>query len=188
MRKYYLTLLPLALLLISVNTIAQDKDRTGQLVQKSKLFKEANQHSEVVTSLAAKEPVIVKSRQRAWYFVLQGKSSLDITSQDKKTAPTQLSGWVSMLNVRFIAQAKREGELGFSHALSSMSQGTLPTVSTGVRGFDEDDLEKSQADFDQVERLNSFAVTKELAQQFAQLGNLSDSSSGNSSDNKSTKE
>ena len=58
-----------------------------------------------------------------------------------------------------------------------MSKGSLPTVSTGVRGFDDDDLEKSRADFEQVARLNSFAVSKELAKQFAQSGKLSSNKS-----------
>lgn len=169
MHKYYLILLPLFLLVVSANTTAQDKDRSGQLVQKSTLFKKADQHSEVLTSLEAKEAVTVKSRQRAWYYI----------SQDTETKPQALSGWVSMLNVRFLAQAKREGELGFTHALSSMSKGSLPTVSTGVRGFDEDDLEKSKADFDQVARLNSFTVSKAAAKKFAQAGKLiSENSAG----------
>jgi len=167
MDKCNLTLLAVSLLLMNGSTFAQDKERAGQLIQKTNLFEKADQHSGVLTQLSEKEQVTVKSRQRAWYFI----------SQDEETKNIPLSGWVSMLSVRFLAQAKREGDLGFTDALSSMSKGSLPTVSTGVRGFDDNDLEKSHADFDQVERLNSFAVSKESAKQFALEGKLLSKSS-----------
>lgn len=77
-----------------------------------------------------------------------------------------------MLNVRLLAQEKREEEQGLSAVLSSMGKGSLPTVSTGVRGFDEDDINNAQANFAQVEQLESFVVSKEAAKLFAQSGNL----------------
>jgi hypothetical protein len=162
MDKCNLTLLAVSLLLMNTNIFAQDKKRSGQLVQQTSLFEKADLHSGVLAQLAEKEQIIVRSRHRAWYFI----------SQDEETKKRPLTGWVSMLSVRFLAQAKREGELGFTDALSSMSKGSLPTVSTGVRGFDDNDLEKSNANFDQIERLNSFVASKESAKLFAQEGNL----------------
>jgi len=82
MYKHYLILLPLSLCFFSAGTLALDKDRAGQLVKKSNLFQQASQSSEIVSSLEAKEPVIVKSRKRAWYFI----------SQDNKVKETPLSG------------------------------------------------------------------------------------------------
>ena len=180
MTKCYLTLLLVGQLFINGNLYAfvqnpiQEQHRAGKLVKQSNLFKNADQQSEVITVLKAQRNIKVKYRQRAWYFISSKKpsesSSTDPAKNKKGYMP--LYGWVSMLNVRFLVQAKREGELGLSKAFSSMSQGSLPTVSTGVRGFDEEDLKKSHANFKQIERLHAFSVSKKSAKAFAQAGNL----------------
>jgi len=150
--------------------IINNQEKVGLLVRQTNLLKSAKPDSEVITVLKASENITIKSRQRAWYYI----SPINIPdySTNKISKGTPLFGWVSMLNVRFLAQAKREGELGLSAAFSSMSKGTLPTVSTGVRGFDDNDLKNSQADFKQVERLHTYKVSKESAKMFAQSVNL----------------
>jgi hypothetical protein len=180
MNKFYLILLLLFQIFIigSSNAFEQDminkQDKIGQLVRHTNLLKNAEAKSEVITVLKAEENITIKYRQRAWYFI-SPTNKLDISlnnSTNKQFANVPLSGWVNMLNVRFLAQAKREGELGFSAAFSSMSKGTLPTVSTGVRGFDDNDLQNSQADFNQVERLHKYKVSKESAVKFAKSVDL----------------
>ena len=180
MTRYYLTLLLVGQLLINDNLYAfvqsptQEQPRSGKLVKQSNLFKHADQQSEVISVLKAQGNIKVKSRQRAWYFISSKKSSENSSTDPaiNKKGYMPLYGWVSMLNVRFLVQAKRKGELGLSKAFSSMSKSSLPTVSTGVRGFDEDDLKKSQADLKQIELLHAFSVSKKSAKAFAQAGNL----------------
>jgi len=154
--------------------ISQNKVKRGQLVRRSDLLKNAEQHSEVIAVLEAKDSITIKSRLRAWYYIspenLPDNPSNKLTN--KKLGQKTLYGWVNMLNVRFVMQAKREGELGLSAAFSSMTKGTLPTVSTGVRGFDDDDLKKAQTDFKQIECLHAYAVSKKSAKLFAQSGHL----------------
>jgi hypothetical protein len=180
MTKLYLILLLLLQILIIGSSsafeqnIINKQDKIGQLVRHTNLLKNAEATSEVIARLEAKENITIKYRQHAWYFISPANISdtSSYSSTNEKIAKPPLFGWVNMLNVRFLAQAKREGELGFSAAFSSMSKGTLPTVSTGVRGFDENDLQKSQADFNQVERLQKYKVSKESAMKFAKSVDL----------------
>jgi len=175
MTKFYLTLLLLLHFLIISSSNAFEKnminkqDKIGQLVRHTNWLKSAEAKSEVITVLKAKEKITIKYRQRAWYFISPA-SILDKSPHNSTNI--SLAGWVSMLNVRFLAQAKREGELGLSAAFSSMSKGSLPTVSTGVRGFDDNDLKNSQANFKQVARLHTYAVSKKSAIYFAQSAHL----------------
>ena len=77
-----------------------------------------------------------------------------------------------MLNVRFNGVAKRTGELGVASAFNSMSKNTLPTQSTGIRGFDEADLKKAKADFKQLAIVDAFQVSAAQASEFARQGQL----------------
>jgi len=131
--------------------------RDAQLIKDSKLYQEANYRSEVVETMVAQEPVVVHRRERAWYFVA--------TEQ-------KITGWLSMLNVRFNGLAKRKGELGIRSALGSLGKNTLPTQSTGIRGFDETDLKKAKADLKQLAIVNTFQVSTSQAEAFARQGQL----------------
>jgi len=141
----------------SSQPLHSSKTRDAQLVKSSKLYKKANNQSEVIETILANEPVIVHHRQRAWYFVA--------TEQ-------KLTGWLSMLNVRFNGVAKRTGELGVASAFGSLTKNTLPTQSTGIRGFDEADLKKAKADFKELALVNAFQITPSQVKEFALQGQL----------------
>lgn len=141
---------------------AAKKGRNGQVVQKTNLLKQPNYQSEVSGSVDANKNITIQTRERAWYLI-----STKETSQ-----AAQLSGWVNMLNVRFVATVKREGELGVQSLFSSVNNDTLPTVSTGIRGFDVDDIKKAKADLKQVALLNTYAVSAGAAVRFAKQGKL----------------
>ena len=113
-------------------------------------------------TFAAKEKINIQKRKSAWYLV----------STETVAQKGQVSGWVSMLNVRFIATAKREGEFGVGALFSSVTNDSLPTVSTGVRGFDENDLKNAKADLKQLLLLNTYVVSTGAAARFAQQGKL----------------
>lgn len=158
--------------LVSVNvsfaftakTTAQQSNsvRLGQVIKKVNLLKQPNYQSDITGSIAAKEKVNIQTRKSAWYFIS--------TATSPQTS--DLSGWVNMLNVRFFAAAKREGDLGVESLFSSVTNDSLPTVSTGVRGFDVDDLKKAKANLKQVALLNTYAVSAGAAARFAKQGKL----------------
>jgi hypothetical protein len=131
--------------------------RTAQVIKMSNIFQQADNQSKVIETISEQEPVVVHRRQKAWYFVA--------TKQ-------KLTGWLSMLNVRFSGVAKRTGEFGVSSALSSLGKNALPTESTGIRGFDEADLQKAKANFEQLALVNTFQVSLNQAGEFAQQGQL----------------
>ncbi len=137
--------------------VQPSKTREAQLIKNSKLYQQANNQSEVIETILANKPVVVHQRQQAWYFVA--------TEQ-------KLTGWLSMLNVRFNGVAKRTGELGVASAFGSLSKNTLPTQSTGIRGFDESDLKKAKANFEQLAIANAFQIPLSQVKEFAQQGQL----------------
>jgi len=179
MNKYTLILLLFCQLFINRHSFAftektiQKKDKAGQLVRQTNLHESAELRSDVLLVLEADKKITVKSRQRAWYLISSERFSEQSNGKvNHKSTNMPVYGWVSMLSVRFLAQAKREGELGFSAAFSSMSKGSLPTVSTGVRGFDDNDLKNAKANFKQVEHLNAYAISEEAAIEFARTAGL----------------
>jgi len=143
-----------------------NKVRLGHVIKKTNLLKQPSYQSDVSGSVTANESININSRKRAWYFI-STKTVPQISPQAE-----HLSGWVSMLNVRFIATAKREGELGVESLFSRVTNDSLPTVSTGVRGFDENDLKNSKADLKQLLLLNTYIVSTGAAARFAQQGKL----------------
>jgi len=136
--------------------------RLGQVIKKSALLKQPSYQSESAGSVAAKENINIQKRKSAWYLI----------STEEMAKKGQMSGWINMLNVRFIATAKREGELGAASLFSSVTNDSLPTVSTGVRGFDENDLKNAKADLKQLILLNTYTVSTGAAARFAKQGKL----------------
>ena len=141
----------------SVQSSNSRETRDAQLIKSSKLHQQADNKSEVIDTVLANKAVVVHKRQRAWYFVA--------TEQ-------KVTGWLSMLNVRFNGVAKRTGELGVASAFNSLSKNTLPTQSTGIRGFDEADLKKAKADFNQLAIVNAYQISSSQVEAFARQGQL----------------
>jgi hypothetical protein len=132
--------------------------RMGTLVNKSQVFNKPKLQSKTIKTLNANETIKVHYRQRAWY---------NISNND------DIFGWVKMLNVRFSGVIKRESETGIASLLSSATgRSNLPTVSTGVRGFDEEGLKKAKANNEQIDLLNSYAVEEKDLQEFVNKGRL----------------
>jgi hypothetical protein len=138
------------------------KGRLAQVIKKTNVLMQPSYQSDTAGSVAAKEKINIQKRKSAWYFI----------STENLPKTGQLFGWISMLNVRFIATAKRGGELGVGSLFSSVTNDSLPTVSTGVRGFDENDLKNAKADLKQLLLLNTYLVSTGAAARFAQQGKL----------------
>ena len=134
-----------------------NSSKKGYLIRNSPLHQQANPQSDIISELAAKQAVKIQQRERAWYRI--------ITEPD-------LVGWTSMLNVRFNIETKREGELGVKSLLNSMSKSTTPTQSTGIRGFDEEELKNAKPNYQQLEIVDTFAIKKEQVAKFSLQGQL----------------
>lgn len=128
----------------------------GVVLKADKLRAEPFADAKQVGTLAKGDAVAILKKTGGWYQV--------------KTADAQ--GWVRMLSVR-------RGEAGKSSAakdvaaLSTGRAGTGQIVSTtGVRGLSEEELKAAKFDEAELEKAESFAVSKGDAKAFAQKGKL----------------
>ena len=117
-----------------------------------------------IASLAENTKVEVLGRKGAWSQV--------------KTASGQ-TGWVRMLSLKPEAGAQQApapaaanpiGALG--SLLTAGRTSNTATVTTGVRGLSEEDLQNAQANPAEVEKMRKYSVDKEAAQAFAQRSKL----------------
>lgn len=136
----------------------QNEGKSGKVVNQSDLHKAPKYKSAVIANLAVDDAVSVKQRSRAWYQI---------------STETQTDGWVKMLNIRFVGVLKRQGELGVQDLFDSVvTRQVSTTQSTGIRGFDEEDLKNAKADLTQLAILSSYNVSSENAAAFAHQGKL----------------
>ncbi|WP_194721281.1 SH3 domain-containing protein [Noviherbaspirillum malthae] len=118
--------------------------------------------SAVVASLPESARVEVLGRRGAWSQV--------------KTAAGH-SGWVRMLSLKPESAAAQpapgSGALGAVGSLLSAGRSTnTATVTTGVRGLSEEDLQRAQANPAELEKAQRFRADRNAAQDFARRGNL----------------
>jgi len=116
--------------------------------------------AQTVITLPEKSQVEILMRQGAW---------MQVRTRDRK------SGWVRMLSVRLGDPNQKPGG---GNILSAIGIGNRPrpqttaTVTTGVRGFSEEDLKKAEPNPAQVDRMESFAADPAQLATFAQTGKL----------------
>jgi len=101
-----------------------------------------------VVTLAEKTQVEIVTRQGAW---------MQVRTKDKQ------QGWVRMLSVR-LGNPDQKSQSG-GNLLSAIGIASRPrptttaTVTTGVRGFSEEDLANAKPNAAEVEKMKSFAAT-----------------------------
>ena len=124
------------------------------------LKESAASDSKTIASLPANTTVDLMKREGAW---VQLGSGSDV-------------GWAKLFDIRLAsaqtAPAKGSGAGGAGQILGLATGQRPPSVTTGVRGLDEDQLVKAQPNPQEFVKLVSFQVTKEQAQQFAATGKL----------------
>lgn len=124
---------------------------------------QAQSDSAIVASLPENTRLEVLGRKGAWSQV--------------KAAGGQ-SGWVRMMNLKPEAGAQQVpattanplGALG--SLLSAGRTSNTATVTTGVRGLGEEDLQNAQANPAELEKMQKQSVDKSVAQAFAQRNKL----------------
>ena len=115
-----------------------------------------------VATLPEKTTVEIVTRQGAWMQI--------------RTSDAKQQGWVRMLSVRLGSPDQKPQSSG--NLLSSLAIGSRPrpattsTVTTGVRGFSEEDLANAKPNAEEVEKMKSFAATAAEASQLAESGKL----------------
>jgi hypothetical protein len=134
---------------------------SGYVIRATDLKAKPYLDSDTMTKLPEKTPVEILTRQGPW---------MQVKAQDK-------TGYVRMLQVRLSvsdsAQA-RTSSAATSPVVTAAGRpaGSRPTVTTGVRGFDEQGLKDAQPDPAAFEVMVGFAATRQQAQQFAQASPL----------------
>jgi Bacterial SH3 domain len=114
-----------------------------------------------VVTLPEKTPVEIVTRQGAW---------MQIRTKDKQ------QGWVRMLSVRLGSPDQKPR--GGGNLLSAIGIGNRPrtsttaTVTTGVRGFSEEDLAKAAPNAAELEKMKGFAATIAETAKLAETGKL----------------
>lgn len=124
---------------------------------------QAQSDSATLASLPEQTRVEVLARKGAWTQVRVGGGQ---------------TGWVRMMNLKPeggaqaspAASANPLGALG--SLLSAGRTSNTATVTTGVRGLGEEDLQNAQANPAELEKMRRFVVDRNAAQAFAQRNNL----------------
>lgn len=119
--------------------------------------------SSTIATLGESTRVEVLARKGAWSQV--------------KTANGQ-TGWVRMLSLKPEAAAQ-QAPASSSNPVSALGSlltagrtSNTATVTTGVRGLSEEDLQNAQANPAEVDKMQRFSVDKSAAQSFAQRSKL----------------
>jgi uncharacterized protein YgiM (DUF1202 family) len=124
---------------------------------KDKPFLDAN----TLVTLPEKTTVEIVTRQGAW---------MQIKAADVK------QGWIRMLSVRLGTPDQKPQNSG--SLLSALGIGSRPnpstnsTVTTGVRGFSEEDLANAKPNAAEVEKMKSYAATSGEVVKFTESGKL----------------
>ena len=115
-----------------------------------------------VATLSEKTKVEIIIRQGGWMQI--------------KTDDARQQGWVRMLSVKLGSPDQKPQMSG--DLLSALGIGSRPrpsstaTVTTGVRGFSEEDLSKAKPNPAEVEKMKSFSATAAQAAKLAESGKL----------------
>ncbi|MFO1320582.1 MAG: SH3 domain-containing protein [Burkholderiales bacterium] len=147
-----------AVLLCAVATAAQAEER-GYTLRELDLRARPFFDAQSVAKLAEKAPVVVIDRQGGWMQVKAGNQE----------------GWVRLLSVRLGNPDPVKNDtsiLSVFGAGRSQRPGGTTTVTTGVRGFSEEDLKAAQPNPEEVKKMEGYATGVD-ARGFAAAGGLS---------------
>lgn len=151
-------LITLMLATAAANAIAAE---SGYTLRDTELRDQPFLDARVKATLPQKTVVEVMSRQGGWMEI--------------RTTDGEQRGWARMLNVRLGDPNRRPAS---GNILSALGIGnrtrpqTTATVTTGVRGFSEEDLAKAAPNPAEVEKMKGFAASSADASQLAAQANL----------------
>ncbi len=134
----------------------------AQTIRDTDLQAQSQSDSAVLATLPGNSRLDVVQRKGAWSQV--------------KTSANQ-TGWVRMLNLRFdsgAAPTKSDGGTmsALTGLLSTGRTSNTGTVTTGVKGLNEEDLKNAQPNPAEFQKMQQFAVDKSVGQAFAKNAKL----------------
>jgi uncharacterized protein YraI len=133
---------------------------TGTALKTDEIKAEPFRDAKSIGSIAKGDAVEIVAKQSGW---------LQIKVRGKQ-------GWVRMLSVRRGEAGKQDAakEAGSIAGLATGRTGTGQVVSTtGVRGLGEEDLKEAKYSEEEIRKAESYRVSAQVAQEFAQAGKLS---------------
>lgn len=137
-------LFPAAMLLVPLSP-AEAAER-GLIIRAGEMVSEPFIDAAKAGPVTANQPVTILEKRGGWTNVESGGRK----------------GWVRTLNIRLEAGARPAGSTGQVASLRTGSSGR--TVTTGVKGLDENDIRNATPDMAQVAQLSSLAVSPAEAQ------------------------
>lgn len=153
LKKYRLLRIKLlSALIISLSFTTFVKATSATLIDDTPLKSADNFKSKVLTNMLKGEPVEIKERKRGWYQV--------------ETA-NQLTGWITLLQVRFETEVNTKGSSELSKLVSLRKGHSNITATTGVRGIGENEIKNSRPDFVALDNARQFKVSESDAKKFA---------------------
>ena len=148
-----------ALLFLIIPSLACGAEN-GYTYQPTELKARPFLDAQTVATLPTRSQVEIVRRQGAW---------MQIRTPDKR------EGWVRMLTVRLGNPDAKPSGGNFLSAIGIRSRPraqTTGTVTTGVRGFSEEDLARAEPDPAEAEKMKGFAAKPADANKVAQTGGL----------------
>ena len=164
------------LVLFGSSTVAADKDAV--IVRSASVYKDAKSSSKKITSLPAGAKVTLLERKGGW-------------KQIEQIEPQALKGWVRSYQVREIQSDSaatiqtEEDSRGFLAGLAAFSRkassffggddsgsSSATTATIGVRGLSEEEIKSAKPDFDEFEKMKSYASNSKRVSTFTKEGNL----------------
>jgi len=138
----------------------QTNIQPGAVLKNTNVHESYNRRSNILFEIEKDTNVFIRERHKSWYKI----------DSEKKG-----SGWLRMLSVRYVGDAK-QGFLGevtdFSSDVFNV-QRAGPTVTTGVRGIDEESFVSAKADYKTLKNILSKKYDLKKVKRFAEKGNLS---------------
>ena len=152
--KYARTGWLLILALLATPTLGAE---SGSVLKNDALKAEPFRDAKTVAQLAVGDKVDILKKDGGWLQVNSARGR----------------GWVRMLSIRTGAARKSGADIGGLLGLASGRAGTGKVVAaTGVRGLSEEELKAARFDAAQLDLVESYAVSRTQAQQFAAQGKL----------------
>jgi hypothetical protein len=151
-----------AVALLSLLAVGAAQADPAQTIRDTDLQAQSQSDSAVLATLPGNTHLDVLQRKGAWSQV--------------KTSANQ-TGWVRMLSLRFdttAVPAKSDGgSLGaLTGLLTTGRTSNTGTVTTGVKGLNEEDLKNAQPNTAELQKMEQLAVDKPTGQAFAKKSKL----------------
>ena len=137
---------------------AAQAQETGYTLRETEVKAKPFLDAENVGKLPEKAQVTILGRQGGWSQIRADK----------------VEGWIRLLSMRLgsVDPQKNPTAVATTIGFGKQRPGGGPTVTTGVRGFSEEDLKEAKPNPEEVKKMETFTIPPAGASQFAAAGGL----------------